>query len=126
MVRSCAVLYGVTMPTVMPNSTPSLYGLQKAAHIGPDPTGEAITAMKTHQMQAALPNPENRGSTAIDGLLKLAQDYHGPVQETLGEIDPFHTPVGGEGLYNVGRGAVRKASDMAESAYSNIMAKMGR
>lgn len=110
----------------LPATPQALYGLQKAHAIGADPAAQAMHDMKQQQMQAALPDPENRGSTAVDGLLNLARNYTGPVQETLGEHDPTFTPTGGEGLFNVARGGVRKAADAAESAYGNIMARMGR
>lgn len=48
-----------------------------------------------------------------------------PAAETLGEIDPMFTPVGGEELFNVGRGAVRKLVDPMESVYAKIMSGMG-
>lgn len=113
-----------------PNSNP-LFGLQKAQHIGPDPSGQANTDMmnwvNSHggPMQAALPNPESEGSSALSGLVNLLKQYHGPVQEALGERDPMFTPVGGEGMYNVAKGAVRKATDSIGSAYDHLIPKFG-
>lgn len=108
---------------IQPN--PLLLGLQKASTIGPDPMGEAFTQMNMQRKEAALPNPENKGVSALGGLMDLMKEYAGPVQETLGEYNPMHTPVGGEGLYNIGRGGVRKATDALESAYHNLMPRFG-
>ena len=55
-----------------------------------------------------------------------ASTYTGPVAETLGETDPFHTPVGGEGLYNVAKAGLRGMVDPIEEAYRAIVAKGGR
>lgn len=116
----------------MPNPTsPSIFGLQKAQHIGPDPQGQANTDMNNWvdahggPMQAALPNPENRGALALDSLSKLARTYSGPIQETLGEFNPFHTPVGGEGMYNVGKVAPNMAPSIEDSMYQKMMEKFG-
>ena len=49
-----------------------------------------------------------------------------PVMETLGETHPDFTPVGGEGLYNVGREAVRGLADPLLNAYTKLRGTMGR
>lgn len=49
-----------------------------------------------------------------------------PVQETLGEINPEFTAVGGEGLYNTGKEAMRGLMDPAVHAYMRILGTMGR
>lgn len=110
----------------MPNPiTPSLLGLQKATGIGADPAATAFRQMDQQRQDASLPNPEQKGASALDMLSRLAREYHGPVQETLGEVHPDFTPVGGEGLYNVAKGAVLKAGDTAETAYRALMSKLG-
>lgn len=49
-----------------------------------------------------------------------------PVQETLGEMRPDFTPVGGEDMYNVGKRAVQGLSDPVLQAYHKILGSMGR
>lgn len=50
------------------------------------------------------------GSEAVLGLSKailgLSPKRYTPVTETLGELLPEYAPVGGEAMYNVGRGAI--------------------
>lgn len=48
-----------------------------------------------------------------------------PAAETLGEIDPMFTPVGGEAMFNAGRGAINKLIDPLEAVYAKIMSGMG-
>lgn len=50
-----------------------------------------------------------------------------PVTETLGEVNPDFTPVGGEGLYNVGQkvaGASHGVEDLAAQAYKKYISRM--
>ncbi len=49
-----------------------------------------------------------------------------PVMETLGETNPEFTPMGGEGLYNVGKEAIHGLMDPALRAYTKLMGTMGR
>ena len=55
-----------------------------------------------------------------------ASTYIGPVQETLGETNPFYTPVGGEGLYNVARAGLRGIVDPVEEAYRALLSRGGK
>lgn len=107
--------------------TPLLLGLQKARSIGPDPKAEAIRRFggnPLHPVQeAGMPNPESEGLSAVDALSKLVRNYTGPVQETLGEINPFHTPVGGEGMYNAGR--VPAVPNTPFDIYQQMMQRFG-
>lgn len=112
----------------MPNPlqpNPLLLGLNKAQSIGPDPMAEAFTQMNMQRKEASLPNPENKGASALGGLMDIMKEYSGPAQETLGEWHPDFTPMGGEGLYNVAKGGVRRAGDAIELAYHNLMPKFG-
>ena len=69
---------------------------------------------------------------ALQGLrgalnpMSEASTYTGPVAETLGEVDPFHTPVGGEGLYNVARAGLRGIVDPVEEAYRALLSRGGK
>lgn len=113
----------------MPKSVnPALFGLQHAASIGVDPRAEAYRAMDAQRKDAAMPPPgellnslTSLGKLAVPALRRAA-----PVAETLGEMAPDFTPVGGEGLYNVARGGVRKATDAVESAYRALLQRGGR
>lgn len=112
----------------MPNPLqppPPLLGLQKAQSIGADPRAEAFRAMDNSRLEASVPNPENKGMGALDALSKLARNYSGPVQETLGELNPFHTPVGGEGMFNTSRMAPNMAPSVEDSIYQRMMEKFG-
>ena len=103
--------------------TPLLLGLQKARSIGPDRNAEQRTAMNSvPRSEAGVPNPESEGLSAVDALSKLVRNYTGPVQETLGEINPFHTPVGGEGMYNAGKVA---PSTAPYDVYQAMMQRFG-
>lgn len=62
------------------------------------------------------------GSRTIDNLPRVQT----MAQETLGELNPEYTAVGGEGLYNIGKRAVQGLVDPAQQAYQRIMATMGR
>lgn len=113
----------------MPNPiNPAMFGLQKATSIGADPRAEAYRAMDTQRKDAAMPPPgellhslTSLGKLAVPALRRAA-----PVAETLGEMSPEFTPAGGEGLYNVARGGVRKATDAVESAYHALLQRGGR
>jgi hypothetical protein len=100
-----------------------------------------LEALRQYQARASadpeLNNPDNwkqgimpflpGAGGLLSGLKKatpVAQKVI-PAAETLGEIDPMFTPVGGEELFNVGRGAVRKLVDPLESVYAKIMSGMG-
>ena len=56
----------------------------------------------------------------------LAPRMFNPVAETLGEVAPDFTPVGGEGLYNAGKAAAKPATDPVIEAYTRILANGGR
>lgn len=112
----------------MPDKLSPLLGLQKAQSIGSDPRAEALHAMDAGRKDAAMPPPgellaslTSLGKLAVPALRRAA-----PVAETLGEMAPDFTPVGGEGLYNVARGGVRKAGDAIESAYQSLLQRGGR
>lgn len=110
----------------MPNPTnPAMFGLQKAQSIGADPKAEAFRQMDAQRMDSSVPNPENKGASAIDALSRMVRQYAGPVQETLGETHPDFTPMGGEQMYNIARGGVHKAGDAALDAYHALIAKLG-
>ncbi len=110
----------------MPNpANPAMFGLQKAASIGPDHRAEAFRQMDNSRLDASVPNPEQKGASALDALSRMVREYSGPVQETLGEINPFHTPVGGEGMYNMGRVKPNMAPSVEDSMYQAMMQKFG-
>lgn len=44
----------------------------------------------------------------------------------LGQMNPEFTPVGGEGLYNMGRQAGKAIADPAENIYKVLMSRMGK
>lgn len=117
------------MPNPNPlQPNPALLGLQKAQSIGADPAAMAFRDMHDHMQTAAIPDPKNRvmgGVNALDTLIDMGRKYYGPIQETLGESNPDFTPVGGEGMFNIARGATRKAGDALESAYHNLMPRLG-
>lgn len=113
----------------MPTPTnPAVLGLQKATSIGADPRAEAFRAMDAGRKDAAMP-PPNEWLDSLTALGKLAVPVirrgAAPVAETLGEMAPDFTPVGGEGLYNVAKGATRKAGDSVDAAYQALMARLG-
>ena len=64
-------------------------GMTKGMGMGEPP---AISAGPLQGLARAVPGQPGEAST-----------YTGPVQETLGEIDPAMTPVGGEGMFNAAR-----------------------
>lgn len=110
----------------MPNPLqppPPMLGLQKASSIGPDPKAEFMRSHGGYK-EAGVPNPESEGLGAVDALSKMAREYAGPVQETLGELNPFHTPVGGEGMYNVAR-MPRPNASMEDGMYQRLLDKFG-
>ncbi len=106
-------------------TNPALFGLQKAASIGADPRAEAFRAMDNSRLEASVPNPESKGASALDALSKMVRQYSGPVQETLGEINPFHTPVGGEGMYNMAHVKPNMAPSVEDGIYQRMLEKFG-
>lgn len=60
------------------------------------------------------------------GEAASAMGRAGPAMETLGEVSPEFTPVGGEEMYNVGKGATEAPQlSPLQKAYQNIMTKRG-
>lgn len=49
-----------------------------------------------------------------------------PAMETLGEMSPEFTAVGGESMYNMGRPSPKTFADPAYEAYMRLFAKGGR
>lgn len=70
---------------------------------------------------SALGRVASEAPEAIQGLSKAI-----PAAETLGESLPEFTAVGGEGLYNVAKGAVKGVMDPVEAAYARILSRGGR
>ena len=62
---------------------------------------------------------------ALGGLKALSEKFN-PVAETLGEVDPYFTPVGGEALYNIGKGASKAVADPVYASYMKLLGKGGR
>lgn len=72
--------------------------------------------------------PTSKAKQAGRFVEEVQSDWHGPnaapVAETLGERAAEFTPVGGEAIYNAGRGATQ-SSDAMESLYQHLMRTMG-
>lgn len=102
-----------------------MLGLQKATGIGADPRAEALRQMDNTRLDASIPNPENKGMGALDALSRMVRQYTGPVQETLGEIDPQFTPKGGEGMFNTPRVNPSEYSHIPDAMYQRVLEKFG-
>jgi hypothetical protein len=76
---------------------------------------------------AAIPASALQGP--LGGLTKAAPRARKAV-ELLGETDPEFTAVGGEGMFNVGKGLVQKAGEgivnPLEQLYQRILQQGGR
>jgi hypothetical protein len=70
--------------------------------------------------------PVLKGAGLLPGAAADLVGAAAPAAETLGEVSPEFTAVGGEGMFNMGRGALSQATDPAESAYQAILARGGR
>ncbi len=69
------------------------------------------------------------GDRTVGGIQGLAGRMSGsPAAETLGEVLSDFTPVGGEALYNVGKGAVvhQPSQDPSIAAYARLLLNRGR
>lgn len=64
------------------------------------------------------------GDRTVGGLRTLGNAAK--VGETLGEVNPEFTAVGGEGFYNVAKKGLQKITDPLEAAYNNILRNGGR
>lgn len=124
----------------------ALQGLAKAVPSGIQQLGPETTNVMNRMYQVANPAFKalqdagtfigDRTTGLLQSLPKVAQaavpagseasTYTGPVAETLGEVDPFHTPVGGEGLYNVARAGLRGIVDPVEEAYKALLSRGGK
>jgi hypothetical protein len=122
-----------------------LDSLRKASSIGPPklptfqeedvmrgemflPLGGALKALK-----GLIPglgrNVAPGAANAVESLSKAGSEASSrisPVQETLGEVDPRFTPVGGEDLYNLAKKGVQHPVDAAMAAYHRILERGGR
>lgn len=65
------------------------------------------------------------GSGAAPKAISGLQGALRPASETLGEVSPEFTPVGGEGMYNAGKAGLQKIADPMESVYQKIRGTMG-
>ena len=108
------------------NPSPALLGLQKATSIGPDRRAEAFRQMEDTRKDAAMPPPgelfaslTNLGKLAVPSLRRGAAS----AAETLGEMSPEFTAVGGEGMYNIGKGV--RPSTAPYEVYQRMMEKFG-
>lgn len=99
-----------------------------------------LEALRQYQARASadpeLNNPDNwkqgimpflpGAGGLLSGLKKatpVAQKVI-PAAETLGEIDPMFTPVGGEAMYNLGRGIKSAVDSIAPDTYLKYIAKI--
>lgn len=116
-----------------------LDALRKASSIGPDPQG--ITNLRPEDVvQQAMPlgpwTGAFPGANALAGLKNLiwpaakgiastAAPLAHQAMETLGEISPSHTPVGGEQFFNIGRGMnqTQQNNPLAEAAFAKYVRK---
>ena len=92
----------------------------------PQPELETQLGEVTQSVMPMLPGPI---LASLKGLLRGRPPARLPparqAGETLGEVDPYFTPVGGEGLFNVARGGIGKATSPVEAAYQQLMSKLG-
>jgi len=127
----------------MPDPNP-LNALRKASSISSNPSSPDPSLISRGQMPVPPWGSIMSGvGQAAQGAAKVVPDalaglrgalnpaseastYTGPVAETLGEVDPFHTPVGGEGLYNVARAGLRGIVDPVEEAYKALLSRGGK
>lgn len=91
--------------------------LQGAGHLISDQTSPLNLAL----MATSMPKLGSLGKIGIAKTPALA-----PAAETLGELNPMFTPVGGEGMFNLGKKTLAKVTDPAEAAYHRLLANGGR
>lgn len=106
------------MESMYQRANPVFKRLQDAGMFAGDRTAGAAASAGSRAVQSA--------PRAIPNLASEASYRAAPVRETLGEINPEFTPMGGEGLFNVGKEAVQGLIDPAVKAYLRIMSTMGR
>lgn len=70
--------------------------------------------------------PQEGPALGLPQFSQLAPRSHLPVQETLGEVHPDFTPMGGEGLFNAARKSPNTPFDPAALGYDRIYGKGGR
>ena len=119
----------------MPNP---LEALRKASSIGPDPYGVSDIPISRGEMPLGAPMKliaglrglfsglgKKMAPEALQGLQR-GMSARPTAMETLGELNPEFTPVGGEGIYNVAKRGLQQIADPAMEAYHNLLRRGGR
>src|SRR5258706_14482518 len=117
-----------------------LEALKKAQTIGAGPHDASRIPPLTQSAMPMLPEGAlgalvGLAGRWLPGMAKVAPraaqavgeaSSYSPVAETLGEVNPEHTAVGGEGMYNAGKAGLQKVDDPIAAVYHRILAAGGR
>ena len=102
----------------MPAMGAMMRGGQAAKRLAP-----ALDLIDTPTPKQVMPGADDVNALIGDLRRNLAKvPSRRPPMETLGEVNPQFTPVGGEGIYNAGQGA---AGSGPVDAYQLLLSKLG-
>lgn len=130
---SASRLPGVTKSLKPSMATPELVGGYSAeqllAHPGAGAVMERLSAQSKPTFEAMRDAGAFAGNRAVGGLGSVTESsptLRGPLQKTLGEMNPEFAAVGAEAKYNIGRQPTEKLGDPAFKAYLRLLSQGGR
>ncbi len=116
---------GTSMLPFIGGAARGMMGAGRAAKAA-GPTLDLVEPSVVKQVAPAMDDVDSLIGDMQRNLAKVPNRAQpAPHMETLGESAAEFTPMGGEGLYNAGRGAMNQNPDAMESLYQHLMRTMG-